>query len=141
MKVAVTSAGRNLDAQVDPRFGRCKYFMFIQLDEMSFEAVENPSVGLGGGAGVQSAQMVAGNGAEVVITGNCGPNAFATLKAAGISVVVGASGTVREAAEKFKNGELSPAGDANVQSHFGMGGGGGGMGGGMGRGRGQGGNS
>ena len=72
MKVAVSSTGSDLDAQVDPRFGRCAYFLIVNPDDMAFEAFENESVSLGGGAGIQSPQFVASKGATVVITGNVG---------------------------------------------------------------------
>jgi len=74
----------------------------------------------GGGAGIQSAQLVADKDAETVLTGNCGPNAFRTLAAAGIGVVIGATGTVREAVEAYKSGRLKATGGPNVESHAGM---------------------
>ncbi|MFZ7110245.1 MAG: NifB/NifX family molybdenum-iron cluster-binding protein [Desulfatiglandales bacterium] len=140
MKVAVSASGADLDAQVDPRFGRCAYFLIVETDDMSFEAINNESMGLGGGAGISAAQGVASKGAKAVITGNCGPNAVNTLAAAGIQLYVGQSGSVREAVERFRNNQLSATTEANVADHFGMGGGGGrGMGGGGGRGMGGGG--
>jgi predicted Fe-Mo cluster-binding NifX family protein len=137
MNIAVTSAGPTLDDTVDPRFGRCAFFLIIDSDTLSFEAVENSSRALGGGAGVQSAQLVAGKGASVVLTGNCGPNAFQVFGAAGIKVITGVGGIVREAVELFRSGKLDASSTPNVQAHFGMGRGMGG--GGMGRGRGMGG--
>jgi predicted Fe-Mo cluster-binding NifX family protein len=141
MKVAFSSAGMDLDSEIDPRFGRCAYFLIVNPDDMTFEAIENESMSLGGGAGIQSGQFIASTGATVLITGNVGPNASRTLNAAGIEVIVGVSGPIREAIERYKRGELSPTNQANVPDHFGMGGGqsaspGGGMG--MGRGMGQG---
>jgi predicted Fe-Mo cluster-binding NifX family protein len=121
MKVAVTSTGPTLDAAVDPRFGRCACFVIVEIDDMSFEAVENANSALGGGAGIQSAQLVASKGARTVLTGNCGPNAHQTLSAAGIEVIVGSSGTVRQMVERFKSGGLSAASSPNVASHSGMG--------------------
>jgi len=120
MKVAVTSKGTTLDDQVDPRFGRCAYFIVAETDDMSFEAVENANAAAGGGAGIQSAQLITEKNAEVALTGNCGPNAFRTLEAAGIAIVVGVNGTVREAVEQLKAGELSSTGGPNVGSHAGM---------------------
>ena len=120
MKVAVTSRGATLDNQVDPRFGRCVSFVIVETDDMSFEAIENGNAVAGGGAGIQSAQLIADRDAKVVITGNCGPNAFRTLEAAGIRVVVGAAGTVREVIEQYKAGTLSATGGPNVESHAGM---------------------
>jgi predicted Fe-Mo cluster-binding NifX family protein len=144
MKVAVSSNGDNLDAKLDPRFGRCRFFMIVNPDDMSFEAFNNKSAVQGGGAGIQAAQFLASLGVEAVVTGNCGPNAVQTLAAAGIEMFGGQAGTVREVVDRFKKGHLKPTSEANVDSHFGMNaaagfGRGGGRGGGMGIGRGIGG--
>ncbi len=120
MKIAVTSKGATLDDQVDPRFGRCANFVIVETDDMTFEAVENSNAAARGGAGIQSAQLVADKDARVVLTGNCGPNAFRTLEAAGIEVSVGVSGTVREAIEQYKAGKLPSTGEPSVESHAGM---------------------
>lgn len=120
MKIAVSAAGPSLDAEVDPRFGRCPYFLFVQTEDWSFEAVVNASTTLGGGAGVQSGQLMSEKGVEYVLTGNCGPNAYMTLEAAGIQVVTGCSGTVRQAVENFRSGARSAIRQPNVASHFGM---------------------
>jgi len=121
MKVAVSSNGNNLDAQLDPRFGRCAYFLVINPDDMSFEAFENDSAFQGGGAGIQSAQFLSSKGVNAVITGNCGPNAVQTLSAAGVELFSGQAGTVKEVVESFKKGILRPTNEATVDSHFGMG--------------------
>jgi predicted Fe-Mo cluster-binding NifX family protein len=120
MRVAVTATGPTREADVDPRFGRCRHFVFVDTDGDDCEAVENRNAGLGGGAGIQSAQLVAEKGAEAVLTGNCGPNAFQVLAAAGVSVFTGVGGTVEEAVQSLRNGELTPARRANVTSHHGM---------------------
>ena len=122
MKIAVTSSGRDLDSQIDPRFGRCAYFVIVDTDDMSFEAFDNESIALGGGAGIQAARFVASRGAEVVLTGNCGPNAQRTLSAAGVKLYTGVTGTLSEAVELYKAGKLTESSEANVQAHFGMGG-------------------
>ena len=123
MKVAVTAAGPSLEAAIDPRFGRCLCFVIVETDDLTFEAIENANSALGGGAGIQSAQLVAQKGVMAVLTGNCGPNAHQTLSAAGIEVVVDCTGTVAEAVERFKTGGLSAVSAPNVPSHSGMGGG------------------
>ena len=122
MKIAISSTGQNLDASVDARFGRCQYFIIIEPETMQFEAIANPSITATHGAGIQTAQMIASKGATVVLTGNCGPNAFQTLSAAGIQVIVGVTGTVKDAIEKYKKGELQPSSQASVPGHFGTGG-------------------
>ena len=121
MKICVTSQGDTLDAQVDPRFGRCSYFMIIDTDTSEVEAVQNPNVTGMGGVGVQSGQFMSEKQVKAVLTGNVGPNAFRTLQAAGIDVIPGVSGSVKDAVEKYKSGELKPADDPSVDSKFGMG--------------------
>jgi len=120
MKIAVTSTGPTLDDNVEARFGRCPYFLIVDTDTMQFEAIENPNIALGGGAGIQSAQLMSEKKVTTVLTGNCGPNAFAVFGQAGIQVIVGVSGPVRNAVEQFKTGFFSSASGPNVASHFGM---------------------
>lgn len=120
MKVAVTAEKPTLNALLDPRFGRCSCFVLVETDDMSFEVMDNANMSLGGGAGIQSAQLMAKKGVEVVLTGNCGPNAHQTLTAAGINVVVGLKGVVSEVVEQFKLGGLTATKIPNVASHSGM---------------------
>jgi predicted Fe-Mo cluster-binding NifX family protein len=120
MKICATSLGETLDSLVDQRFGRSQYFLIVDSESMEFEAVKNPNIDAAGGAGIQSAMLVAKKEAEVLITGHCGPNGFHTLQAAGVEIVVGASGTVREAIEQYKKGELKPTQGPDVMSEFGM---------------------
>ncbi|NOZ64152.1 MAG: dinitrogenase iron-molybdenum cofactor biosynthesis protein [Caldiserica bacterium] len=135
MKIAVTAQGPTLDSLVDPRFGRAPYYILVDTETMQFEAIENPYVQALSGAGIQAAQFVANKGIEAVLTGSCGPNSFQVLQSAGMKVIVGVAGKVKEAVERFKKGELQPTYQPNVPSHFGMGGGfGAGIGRGMGRG-------
>ncbi len=142
MKVAVSSSGTNLDSQIDPRFGRCAYFIILNTDDMSFETFDNEAIALGGGAGIQSSQFVVSKGAEAVITGNVGPNAVHTLSAAGVKIFTGQTGSIREAVERYKKGDIKPQRSPNVDNHYGMSGEasrvGIGMGMGMGRGMGMG---
>jgi predicted Fe-Mo cluster-binding NifX family protein len=120
MKVGISSTGENLDANVDQRFGRCKYFLIVDTESMEFEVLSNENAMASGGAGIQAAQTIAKTGAEVVVTGNVGPNAFQTLSAAGMKIVTGASGTIKESIEKYKKGELKETEVASVGSHSGM---------------------
>jgi len=122
MKIAITSSGENLDAPVDPRFGRAKTFIIYDVDSGDWSALDNvQNLNAAQGAGIQSGMAVVNAGVDAVVTGNCGPRAYATLAAAKITVYPSASGTVREVIEKFKAGELKPADAANVGAHFGMG--------------------
>jgi len=121
MKICVSSTADSLDALVDPRFGRCPYFIIVDLDTMQFEVVPNVASGAMGGAGIQAAQIIVSKGVKVVITGNVGPNAFQALSAAGIKIITGAYGTVREVIEKYKRGDLKETGSPTVGGHFGIG--------------------
>ena len=122
MKICVTAESDNLEAQVDSRFGRCQYFIIIDPESLEFEAIQNPNVEGMGGVGIQSAQLVSGKEVEVVLTGNVGPNAFQTLEAANIKVIVGlADKSVKEAIEGFKKGELKTVDGPSVGSKSGMG--------------------
>ncbi|MEA2062904.1 MAG: NifB/NifX family molybdenum-iron cluster-binding protein [Gemmatimonadota bacterium] len=118
MKIAVTSQGEDLSSPVDPRFGRAINFLIVDTETGTFETLDNnQNLNLPQGAGIQSAEAVAASGVEAVLTGNCGPNAFRTLSAADIKVYNNAGGTVAEAVEKFKAGELIQAETHDVNGH------------------------
>ena len=120
MKMVITSQGKDLGAEVDPRFGRCRYFIIYDTETGNSETLENPSISAGGGAGIQTAQTISDKGAEAILTGNVGPNAFQTLSAAGVKIYAGVTGKVSEAIEQFKSGSLKPYEAPSVESHFGL---------------------
>ncbi len=121
MKICVSASSDSLDANVDPRFGRCPYFVIVDSETMEFSAILNDSTNAAHGAGIQAAQTVVNMGVKVVITGNVGPNAFNVLSATGIKIVTGVSGSIRDAVEKYKSGQLKETGNPTVGGHFGMG--------------------
>ncbi len=119
MKVAVSSTGQDLDAAVDPRFGRAQYFIIVDTDTMESEAVANTqNLQAAQGAGIQAATNVARYQPKAVLTGNCGPKAFQTLKSAGIEVIVNVQGTVREAVKAYVDGKLQATSAPNVAPHW-----------------------
>lgn len=122
MKIIVTATKNDLDAQVDPRFGRCQYFIKVDPETLEYEVQENDQKNTMGGAGIQAAQIVANAQVDAVITGSVGPNAFQTLKAANVKIFTGASGTVKEAINAFNQGSLEETNTSTVGSHHGMGG-------------------
>ena len=121
MKIAVTANGTDLDAPTSPIFGRCSTYVLVDTETMQYEAIANPAVASGGGAGIQAAQFVVERGAQAVVTGNVGPNAFGVFQAAGTPVYLNKGGTVRQAVQAYREGQLSPATDATVAAHAGMG--------------------
>lgn len=121
MKIVVTANGAGLDAPTSPVFGRCPSYVFVDTDTMLIETVENPAISAAGGAGIQAAQFVIEQGAEAVITGNVGPNAFNVFRSAGVSVYIGQGETVRDAVQAFKNNQLREVGAATGPAHAGMG--------------------
>jgi predicted Fe-Mo cluster-binding NifX family protein len=119
MIVAVTAKGKNLSSEVDPRFGRAPYILIVDTETMECEALDNSSnVNAFKGAGIQAATMVTEKGAEVLLTGYCGPNAFRTVQAAGIKVVNDVTGTVQQAIDTFRSGKVQYSENANVEGHW-----------------------
>lgn len=120
MRICVTAQDDNLESKVDPRFGRCTYFIFVDADTMEFDAVKNEQAQAMGGAGVQAGQFVVDNNADVLLTGNIGPNGYQTLEAGNVEIITGVEGTVREAIERYKKEELKSSGGPSVDTHFGV---------------------
>jgi len=119
MKIAVTSTGTDLDSPVDPRFGRAAYILIVDSETLDHEVLENQeNVNALKGAGIQAASMVSAKGAEVLLTGFCGPNAFKALKAAKIGVANDAGGSVREAVKAYLDGKLPLSDKANVEGQW-----------------------
>ncbi|MCM8806204.1 MAG: NifB/NifX family molybdenum-iron cluster-binding protein [Candidatus Omnitrophica bacterium] len=124
MKICITADGNSLEANVDPRFGRCAYFILYDTETDTFEAIPNTNATGMGGVGIQNATMMAEKGVEVIFTGNLGPNAARVLQQADIKVVTGLTGKIKDAVENFKKGSLKaiPAATPTVLPHSGMGG-------------------
>lgn len=119
MKIVVTATGKTLSSQVDPRFGRAKYFLVIDTDTGVFSVQDNTrNLQAAQGAGIQAAEAVARLDAQAVLTGNAGPKAFRVLNAAGIKVYVTGSVTVEDAVRQFKAGTLPAASSATVEGHW-----------------------
>lgn len=119
MKIAISSEGDSLDSKVDPRFGRCRYFLVVDTENGQVEVIDNTrNINRAGGAGIQAGELISSSGAGVLLTGHCGPKAFMTLKAAGIEVFTGIEGSVSEALDRFKKGGLKAAEGHDVESHW-----------------------
>ena len=119
MKVALTTSGDNLNAPLDSRFGRAPKFLIYDLKANTFEVIDNEqNLNAAQGAGIQSAQNIARQGAKALVTGHCGPKAFRTLKAAGIKIYSTSAATVKDALELYIAGKLGEATSADVEGHW-----------------------
>jgi predicted Fe-Mo cluster-binding NifX family protein len=121
MRIAVSAQGDGLDAPSSPVFGRCPTYVFVDTETLDHESAPNPAMSQGSGAGTQAAQFVVNHGAQAVLTGNLGPNAFDVFQAAGVPGYLIPAGTVRQAVEAFMAGELQPMAGASAAPHSGAG--------------------
>jgi len=119
MRIAVTALGKDLDAELDPRFGRARYILILSSDGVIEEVIDNSeNLNAMRGAGIQAGKALADKKVEVLLTGHCGPNAFKALHAARIRVGTEQQGKVREAIERLNRGEVTFADAADVEAHW-----------------------
>jgi predicted Fe-Mo cluster-binding NifX family protein len=105
MKIAVPS--RN--GEVDSHFGHCEYFTVFSLSERQISAEETLSPPPGCGCKSNIADSLAERGVRLMLAGNMGQGAVNKLAAAGITVIRGCSGPVRQAVEDYAAGKLTDA--------------------------------
>ena len=119
MRIAISSTGKDLDANLDPRFGRAAYFIILDSETMEYKALDNsPNLNSPQGAGIQAGKAIADQCIDALITGHCGPKAFKVLQNAGVKILTGAGGRVADAIDQFKKGELGIASEADVEGHW-----------------------
>jgi len=100
---------RGLDAEVSQHFGRCRYYIFVDLDGEEVKevrAVHNPFYYEHGQPG-QVPEFIYDQGAKVIIAGGMGPRAIDFFRQLGVRPITGASGTVREVLEAYLRGKLA----------------------------------
>lgn len=116
MRVAVSADDSNgLDSVVSPHFGRCPYYVLVDLDgrEVSqVNAVENPAYGQHQPGQVPG--FIESQGADVMLSGGMGRRAIGFFQQYGIQAVTGAAGTVRYALEQYLGGALQGAEPCSV---------------------------
>ncbi len=117
MKICLSSTANNLDAQLDPRFGRCPYFLIVDPKTLQYEAIPNPALTAVGGAGIQAAQAMINKKVDTVITGNIGPNAFKALNAAGIQILIEPPASILQIIEKYNTGKIQQTQAPTVSGH------------------------
>ena len=120
MKIVITSYGEDLLSKTDKSFGRAKWFILMNTETGEFEAHSNEqNYNAAQGAGIQAAQNVANLGAEAVLTGNVGPNAFRTLSAASVKIfIIKGDVTVEHALSEWKEGNLHEATESTIEGHW-----------------------
>lgn len=118
MKIAFTTSGDELSAPLDSRFGRAPKFLLYDLDDNSFQIIDNTQIlNTSQGAGIQSAEKIAQHGVKAVVTGHCGPKAFQVLSVAGIEIYTSKAASVIEALEAYKKGKLCKLNSADSDGH------------------------
>jgi len=108
MKIAVSSTGKNIKSNVSDVFGRCPYFIIVEVEDQKIkktEVIGNENVDQVGGAGISTAQLMAEKDVNVVITGNVGPRALDVLKQFGIEIYSG-KGVIKEVLQEFIDRKL-----------------------------------
>lgn len=120
MKIAVSAQGISLNAEVDPRFGRCSYFIIADLDQDKVEVIENEARNFASGAGIKSATLVVEAGVDAVLTGQLGPKATRVLQSGDVKMYCNVTGTIAQAIERFNQGEFSEVTEPTVEAHSGM---------------------
>jgi predicted Fe-Mo cluster-binding NifX family protein len=106
VKIAIAAEGSDFRASIAHRFGMSPFLVIVDLDSGEFEAVTLPGASGKRGAGAQAVVLALSKGVKAVLTGYCSPAARSHLMANGIAVVTGLTGTVGEAVEKYKRGDL-----------------------------------
>ena len=114
-KIAISSDGPGLTSMVDPRFGRAGGFVVHDTANSATSYIDNgASQVLGQGAGIATAERMAEENVEIVLSGYVGPKAFQALQAAGIKVCQNVDGmTTGDALKHFQAGNIPFAEAAN----------------------------
>lgn len=118
MKIAISTTGNNLDAEVELRFGRASAFLLFDTETQTFSLLDNSEqVNAEQGAGVKTAQNIVRAGAQALISGHCGPKAMKVLNAKKIAVYVTEKSVISEAIAKLQAGSLTPITAADAAGH------------------------
>ncbi|MBM3253728.1 MAG: hypothetical protein FJZ16_05715 [Candidatus Omnitrophica bacterium] len=108
MKAALSSSGKDLENNISEVFGRCPYFLIVEIEDKKvkgFETIKNKAVNQLGSAGIYAAQTVAEKEVNAVITGNIGPRALDVFRQFNIQVYKG-TGLVKKALQGFIDNKL-----------------------------------
>lgn len=117
MKICISACGKDSDSEVDPQFGRCNYFVIIDLETGSVTSIKNPGLEAPSGAGIRAAEAIVNEGINILLTGSVGPNSFSILSEAGIEIYSGIRGKVAFALREYQSGNLSVLESPNASTH------------------------
>lgn len=121
MKIAITASGNSIEHPFNPRFGRADHFILVDSETREWQALPNPAADARGGAGPQAVQFITRQGAQAIISGRYGPNAFSALEAANIRAYIASEGSVNEVLQQFLDGQLEQASAATGEELHGGG--------------------
>ncbi|MCK5149860.1 NifB/NifX family molybdenum-iron cluster-binding protein [Candidatus Pacearchaeota archaeon] len=122
MKIAISSTGKDLESEIDAKFGRCDYFLIVEIENKeikNFKAVENTAKAQMGGAGITAGEIVANQKVDAIITTNLGPRAFSVFNQFGIKIYQG-QGKIKDAVQNLIDGKLEELTDSNGPQHSGL---------------------
>ena len=119
MKVIIRATGKDLESDIDIRFGRCKYFLMVDTETNETKAIENTAQAQAGGAGITAAQIVANEKPDAIITANLGPRAFQVFQQLKIKIYQ-AQGKIKQALEDLKNNKLKEITSETGPQHQGL---------------------
>jgi len=121
MKIAISSTGNNLESEVDARFGRCSYFLILEIEDKKikdFKAIENTAKAQMGGAGITAGEIVAKQKVDAIITINLGPRAFSVFEQFKIKIYQG-EGKIKKVVQEFLDKKLKELTNATGPQHHG----------------------
>ena len=106
MKIAISARGRTVGDLVDMRFGRTEYFLIADENGLIIDVLDNAAQSATGGAGIAAAQAVLDAGADILITGQLGPNAMKVIKSAAIPAYQAINGTIEDNLKAYASDKL-----------------------------------
>lgn len=106
MKIFITAQSNDINSKMDSRFGRCRFFHIYDTETKKTQILENPGFDARGGAGIQTANFILDNNADVLITGQLGPNASEIIKNSNVRVFISEEKNILEIIEDYINNNL-----------------------------------
>ena len=122
MKIAISSTGKSIEDEVDARFGRCAYFLIVEIEDKKVKdvkAIENTAKSQMGGAGITAGEIVANKKVDAVVTINLGPRAFSVFEQFGVKVYQG-QGKIKEVVQDLIDNKLKEMKNATGPQHAGL---------------------